>query len=265
MTVCLWKRFSLLLLVALTLVSVGCSKKVAPAPPPPPPPAPAPPPTPAPTVTLTVDRSTITVGQSAVLSYTATNATAVTINPGIGAVQPATSGTRQITPGSTTSYTARATGPGGTADSAAVNVVVNPAAAAPPPPPPPPPPAKPAAPNKTLDQLFTETIVPILFDYDKATIRPGEESKLLNNAAWLKQNPTVKFQIEGHADERGSQEYNIALGDERAAAVKKFLAGQGIADARMTTISYGEERPICHEQDEACWQKNRRSAFVRVP
>jgi peptidoglycan-associated lipoprotein len=76
--------------------------------------------------------------------------------------------------------------------------------------------------TKTLDQLFTETMVPILFDYDKATIRPAEESKLLNNAAWLKQNPTVKFQIEGHADERGSQEYNIALGDERAAAVKKF-------------------------------------------
>jgi peptidoglycan-associated lipoprotein len=213
---------------------------------------------------LTVDRASITAGQSAVLSYTATNATAVTINPGIGAVQPATSGTRQITPGSTTTFTARATGPGGSAESAAVNVVVNPVAA---PPPPPPPPVKndPAPPAKTLDQLFTETIVPIFFDYDKATIRPSEESRLLNNAAWLKQNPSVRFQIEGHADERGSQEYNIALGDERAAAVKKFLAGQGIADARMSTISYGEERPVCHQQTEDCWQKNRRAAFVRVP
>jgi peptidoglycan-associated lipoprotein len=245
-------------------VSVGCSKKVAPAPPPPPPPAPPAQPPPAPTITLTVDRASITAGQSAVLSYAATNATAVTINPGIGAVQPATSGTRQITPNATTTFTARATGPGGTADSAGVNVVVN---AAPPPPPPPAPPVRnnPPPPAKTLDQLFTETIVPILFDYDKATIRPAEESKLLNNAAWLKQNPTVKFQIEGHADERGSQEYNIALGDERAAAVKKFLAGQGIADARMSTISYGEERPACREQSEACWEKNRRAAFVRVP
>jgi len=147
-----------------------------------------------------------------------------------------------------------------------VNVVVNPVAAPPPPPPPPPPPVNRGnTSTKTLDQIFTETMVPILFDYDKATIRPTEESKLLNNAAWLKQNPTVKFQIEGHADERGSQEYNIALGDERAAAVKKFLAGQGIADARMSTISYGEERPACREQTEGCWQQNRRAAFVRVP
>jgi peptidoglycan-associated lipoprotein len=200
-----------------------------------------------------------------VLSYTATNATGVTINQGIGAV-PATSGTRQITPASTTSYTARATGPGGSADSAAVNVVVNPV-----PPPPPvvaPPPVVPPrsnTPTKTLDQLFTETMVPILFDYDKATLRPGEESKLLNNAAWLKQNPTVRFKIEGHADERGSQEYNVALGDERAAVVKKFLSGQGIADARMETISYGEEKPDCHEQSETCFQRNRRAAFTKMP
>jgi peptidoglycan-associated lipoprotein len=116
-----------------------------------------------------------------------------------------------------------------------------------------------------LDQLFTETIVPILFDYDKATLRPGEESKLLNNAAWLKQNPSVRFRIEGHADERGSQEYNVALGDERAAVVKKFLAGQGIADARMEMISYGEEKPACREQTEDCWQKNRRAAFTKMP
>ena len=264
MTVCLSKRFPLLLLLALTLMFFACSKKVAPAPPPPPPPAPAPPPTPAPTITLTVDRASITTGQSAVLSYTATNATAVTINPGIGAVQPATSGTRQITPTQTTTFTARATGPGGTADSAALNIVVS----APPPPPPPVvagPKSDPRPPTKTLDQLFAETVVPILFDYDKATIRPTEETKLLNNAAWLKQNPTVRFQIEGHADERGSQEYNIALGDERAAAVKKFLAGQGIADARMTTISYGEEKPACREQTEDCWQKSRRAAFVKLP
>jgi peptidoglycan-associated lipoprotein len=264
MTVCLWKRFSLLLLLVLTLVSFGCSKKVAPAPPPPPPPPP--PAAPAPTVTLTVDRASIQTGQSAVLSYTATNATSVTINPGIGAVQPATGGTRQVTPTQTTSFTARATGPGGSADSAAVNVTVT---AAPPPPPPPPAaptnkPAPPPAPTRTLDEIFTSTMVPILFDYDKATIRASEESKLLAHAAWLKQNPTVRFQIEGHADERGSQEYNIALGDERAAAVKKFLAGQGIADNRMTTISYGEERPACREASEDCFQRNRRAAFVKI-
>ena len=266
MTVCLWKRFSLLLLLVLTLVSFGCSKKVAaPPPPPPPPPAPPTPPPAAPTITLTVDRASIQSGQSAVLSYTSTNATSVTINPGIGAVQPAGSGTRQITPTATTSFTARATGPGGTADSAAVNVVVTPAPAAAKPAAAAPVVAAPAVPTRTLDEIFRDTMVSILFDYDKATIRSGEESKLLNNATWLKQNPTVRFTIEGHADERGSQEYNIALGDERAATVMKFLAAQGIAENRMKTISYGEERPSCREQTEGCFQQNRRAAFARIP
>src|SRR5688572_12213487 len=194
MTVCLWKRSSLLLLLALTLMSFGCSKKVAPAPPPPPPPPP--PAAPAPTITLTVDRPSITAGQAAVLSYTATNATSVTINPGNLAVQPATGGTRQINPTQTTSFTARATGPGGTADSAAVNIVVTPVAAPPPPPPPPPPANKAPAPaGPTLDQIFTSTMMPILFDYDKATIRTTEERNLLNIASWLKQNATIRFTI----------------------------------------------------------------------
>lgn len=105
---------------------------------------------------------------------------------------------------------------------------------------------------------------PILFDYDKATIRPGEESKLLAEAAYLKQNPTLRFSIEGHADERGSQEYNVALGDERSAAVRKFLAAQGIAENRMMPISYGEERPICRQQTESCFQDNRRAAFTLI-
>jgi peptidoglycan-associated lipoprotein len=106
---------------------------------------------------------------------------------------------------------------------------------------------------------------PILFDYDKYNIRADQESKLLTIAAWLKQNPTVRFTTEGHADERGSQEYNIALGDERAASVKKYLAGQGIAEARINVVSYGEERPMCRDANEMCWQQNRRAAFVRIP
>ena len=105
---------------------------------------------------------------------------------------------------------------------------------------------------------------PILFDYDKATIRPSEESKLLAEAAYLKQNPTLRFSIEGHADERGSQEYNVALGDERSAAVRKFLIAQGIAENRMSPISYGEERPMCRQQTESCFQDNRRAAFALI-
>jgi peptidoglycan-associated lipoprotein len=259
-----WKRLSLLMLLVLVMVSFGCSKKVA-APPPPAPAPPPPPPPPAPSITLNADRNTITAGQSVTLSYTAQNATAVTIQPGIGAVQPATSGTRQVSPTANISYTATATGPGGTANSAAVAITVN----QPPPPPPPPvvrtdpPPPPPRGPS--IAELFARTMTPILFDYDKYNIRPGEDSKLLNIASWLKQNPTVRFTTEGHADERGSQEYNIALGDERSAAVKKFLVGQGIAENRINTVSYGEERPICRDANEKCWQENRRAAFVMIP
>ena len=108
-------------------------------------------------------------------------------------------------------------------------------------------------------------MTPVLFDYDKSNIRSGEESKLLNIATYLKMNPNIRFQIEGHADERGGQEYNIALGDERAAAVKKYLAGQGMAEVRMSPVSYGEEKPICTVMAESCWERNRRAAFVLQP
>ena len=198
------------------------------------------------------------------LTYTAANATAVTIS-GVGAVTPPLSGTRQVSPTANASYTATATGPGGNATSAAVAITVN----QPPPPPPPvvrqPDPPPPAPRGPSLDELFTRSMTPILFDYDKYNIRSDQEPRLLAIAAWLKQNSNVRFTTEGHADERGSQEYNIALGDERAAAVKKFLVGQGIADARINTVSYGEERPICRDANEKCWQENRRAAFVRIP
>ena len=260
------KRFSLLLLLVLTVVSFGCHKKAATPPPPPPVAPPPPPPPPAPTVTLSANPATITAGQSSVLSYTSTNATAVTIS-GIGAVQPPASGTRTVNPTATASYTATATGPGGTATSAAVSITVNqpPPPPRPPAPTPPPPPRPTPPPGPTLDQLFTQTMVPVLFDFDKYNIRPDQESKVLTIASWLKQNATVRFTIEGHADERGSQEYNIALGDERAAAVKKYLAGQGVAENRMNTVSYGEERPVCRDMTEDCWQRNRRAAFIRIP
>jgi len=256
------KRFLIVLLLALAIVSFGCGKKVAPAPAPPPPP---PPPPPAPTVTLSANPTTITAGQSVTLNYTSTGATAVTIDPGIGTVQPAGSGTRQVSPTATTTYRATASGPGGAAQPVSVVVTVNL---------PPPPPSGPAAkpdvtvappPSRTIDDIFKDTMKDVYFDYDKYAIRTGEERNLLAIASWLKQNPTVRFRIEGNADERGSQEYNIALGDERASAVMKYLSTQGIAENRMTTVSYGEERPVCKEQTENCWQQNRRAAFVRVP
>jgi peptidoglycan-associated lipoprotein len=107
-------------------------------------------------------------------------------------------------------------------------------------------------------------MTPILFDYDKANIRADQETRLRTIAAWLKQALGESFTIEGHADERGGQEYNIALGDERAAATKKFLVAQGIAESRMQTVSFGEERPACRAETEDCWQMNRRAAFQRT-
>ena len=264
----LLKRSSILILLILALISFGCSKNT-PIPPPAPvvaaPPAPNVAPTaPAPTITLRADSTTITAGQSVTLTYAATNATTVTIQPGVGVVQPATGGTRQVTPATATTYTATAAGPGGTASSAGVSITVNARVAVPPPTPPAPTPV--ANTNRPpLATIFTQTMVPILFDYDKSSVRASEEPKLLSMASWLKQNAAVRFTIEGHADERGGQEYNIALGDDRAAAVKKYLAAQGVTEVRMNTVSYGEERPVCREMNEDCWQRNRRAAFVMAP
>ena len=90
-------------------------------------------------------------------------------------------------------------------------------------------------------------------------------TRLQANANWLKQNPNVHFTIEGHCDDRGSQEYNLALGDRRANSVKEFLVSQGVPEANMKVISYGEERPVCREEAEDCYQHNRRAEFVLNP
>jgi peptidoglycan-associated lipoprotein len=103
----------------------------------------------------------------------------------------------------------------------------------------------------------------ILFDYDKADIRDSENGKLQTAVTFLKSNASVRLTIEGHCDERGSEQYNQALGERRANAVKQFLLSQGVAENRISTISYGEERPICKEQTEECFAKNRRAAFTR--
>jgi peptidoglycan-associated lipoprotein len=103
----------------------------------------------------------------------------------------------------------------------------------------------------------------VLFDYDKADIRAEMMPVLQGNATYLKNNPTVRFTIEGHCDERGSEEYNLGLGDRRANAVKEYLVGQGIPANRMMTVSYGEERPVCRDETEACFEKNRRAHFTQ--
>ena len=102
----------------------------------------------------------------------------------------------------------------------------------------------------------------IYFDFDKYDLKTDARATLAQNAAWLKTNPSVRVEIEGHCDERGTSEYNLALGAKRAQAAKNYLESLGISAQRMSTISYGEELPVCREQTEACYQKNRRDRFV---
>ena len=102
----------------------------------------------------------------------------------------------------------------------------------------------------------------IYFDFDKSTLTPAAQDDLLRKAEWLRENPDSTVTIEGHCDERGTNEYNLALGDRRAESAKAFLADLGIDPARMTTISYGEERPVDPRSMEEAWAKNRRAHFV---
>ena len=107
-----------------------------------------------------------------------------------------------------------------------------------------------------------EALQPIYFDFDKSFIRDDAKPVMKANAAWLKANPKVKIKIEGNCDERGTIEYNQALGQRRAVSAKKYLTDMGIAASRISLISYGKEKPICKESNETCWQKNRRDDFV---
>ena len=151
-----------------------------------------------------------------------------------------------------------------------------PAPAAPPPPPPPapapkPPPPAPPAPltedelfaRKTLDQLNAEMpLGDVLFDYDAATIRDDQRGILQKNADYLRRWLTTRVSVEGHADSRGTNEYNLALGQRRANAVRDYLVSLGVSGDRMVTVSKGEEAPQCTEETEGCWARNRRGHFV---
>ncbi len=105
---------------------------------------------------------------------------------------------------------------------------------------------------------------PIYFDFDKSFIRDEAQKVMTDNAAWLKANPRVKVRIEGNCDERGTKEYNQALGQRRAVTAKKFLTDMGISAGRISLISYGKEKQICTESTENCWQKNRKDDFVAI-
>jgi peptidoglycan-associated lipoprotein len=196
-----------------------------------------------------VNPSSIQAGQSATLTWQTSNATDVSID-GIGAVQ--ANGSQAVSPSDSTTYHLTAKGAGGTQEATARLTVTQP----PPPPPPPPPPAP------SDEDLFSQNVKDVYFDYDKSDIRADQQGSVQADVQFLTQHANINFTIEGHCDERGSTEYNLALGDRRASAVKDALTAAGVNASRIKTISYGKEKPFCTESNEACWQQNRRGHFV---
>lgn len=117
--------------------------------------------------------------------------------------------------------------------------------------------------ESTIEEI-SRMLQPVFFDFDKSDIRDDQAPALQNNASVLKKNPTVSMLVEGHCDERGTNEYNLALGDRRAKAAKDYLVNLGIAENRLNTISYGENRPFAEGHDEDAWRQNRRAQSVAV-
>jgi peptidoglycan-associated lipoprotein len=236
------KVIATVIALAAILMLGACAKKAAPPPPPPPPPT-----APSPTASISVSPDTIQQGQSATLTWQTTNATDVSID-GIGAVQ--ANGSQQVSPTDSTTYHLTAKGAGGTQD-ATTRLTVTP-----------PPVVQTSTPLPTDEDLFGQTVKDVYFDYDKSDVRADQQAAVQSDAQFLTQHSNINFTIEGHCDDRGSTEYNLALGDQRANTVKNALVTAGIGAARIKTISYGKEKPFCVEDNEACWQQNRRGHFV---
>jgi peptidoglycan-associated lipoprotein len=160
-------------------------------------------------------------------------------------------GSTKVTPADSTTYTVTASGPGGSANATArVTVSV------------PTPPVEPA-PSEDMDTIFGKEVRDAYFDFNKADIRADARDALTKTAEFLRNNPGVRVTVEGHCDERGSTEYNLGLGDRRASAVKQYLVSLGVSADRLSTVSFGKEKPFCMESTEACWQQNRRGHFVK--
>jgi len=118
--------------------------------------------------------------------------------------------------------------------------------------------------HEVLEGRTSAPLLPVYFDFDKSNIKEDQRARIEKNAVFLKENRKVKFRIEGNCDERGTNEYNMALGERRALNAKKYLKNLGIHEDRMHTISYGEEKPLLHGHDEYSWAQNRRDDFVVV-
>ncbi len=126
----------------------------------------------------------------------------------------------------------------------------------------PPPPSVPIMPPPPQEFAAIDALKDIRFDFDKYEIRPADTEILDASAAWMKANPEYLVLVEGHCDERGTNEYNLALGERRAKAALNYLLARGLAADRFTLVSYGKERPLCSDPNEACWTQNRRARFL---
>jgi peptidoglycan-associated lipoprotein len=239
-----YKKNSALAIAALAafLITTGCHHKQASAPEAPAPPAET---TPAPTASITVTPDTINPGQSAGLNWTTTNATDVSID-GIGAVE--TSGTKTVSPTETTTFHLVARGDGGSTDATATLTI-----------------GQAQAPNTSTELTaaeFEQNVKPVFFDYDSYSVRPDAQSTITQDASFLQSHPNAKILIAGYCDDRGSEEYNLALGQNRANSAKTALTQAGVDASRIRTISYGKEKQFCTQEEESCWQQNRRAQFT---
>ena len=207
--------------------------------------------TPAPTATLTADPLAIDLGQSVVLNWRTTDANSVSID-GIGPVN--VNGTQTVSPSNSTNFHLVAKGDGGTAE-ANVRVTVRV-------------PVAPTVPTESgenadmgPDKVFHENVQDVFFDYDSYALRPDGQAAAAKAASYLVAHPAIKIVIGGYCDDRGSAEYNLALGENRANSAKTALVNAGVAANRIRVVSYGKEKQFCTEETEECWQQNRRAQF----
>jgi peptidoglycan-associated lipoprotein len=229
----------LFLISAFVALLSGCPPAKTPVVQTPPPPA-----APAPTATIDATPAEVQQGQPVTITWKTENASDISISQ-IGAVQP--TGSQTITPTESTTYHLSAKGPGGVHEADARVTVVRAAAA--------------QVPSPTNEGALSDaaTRLDVFFDLDDYVIRPDQTPTIQADAQFLKQHPEISIVVEGHCDEMGSTEYNIVLGEKRAAEVKAALEKVGVSSSRMRTISYGKEQPVCTEQTEDCWRRNRRA------
>ncbi|HEV2989034.1 MAG TPA: peptidoglycan-associated lipoprotein Pal [Candidatus Angelobacter sp.] len=232
-------------LALLIMVISGCGGKKQP-----PPVTKTPPPQPKPvTATLSASPPSIERGQTTTLNWTTENADDVTLEGN----KVDTNGSQSASPTQSTTYRLIAKGPGGTQEATARVTVSAPATTTP---------TTTTTTPLSDDQIFAQAVQDIYFEYDSAKLTSDSQQKLAQAAQALSQHPNWKVRIEGNCDERGSTEYNLTLGDERAGAARQALTQAGVTADRLQTISYGKEKPICTDANEDCWQKNRHDHFV---